>query len=724
MIPAFAVSPRNGLTKLFPSLTVSYLITLLLLVAGSVWISFSARDVGHPSYINLPKGLSTGEAISLAGPSHLADFTCGETKTGAGGLSICAPGQPLLVNFTYWGRKLWLELQRGEALGQLLVTVDGQPANLIKVRATDQEDNGTRAGRLPLLSPFEHASMRPDSEWIPIHVAKSDGPHTVSLKIESRLVEGRSLPSGAILKAAGVDIADTFNLPSWPGLLLALVGGFGFTLNLLAIANWPKVCQLSYLLVRRSLRFLHAQLPSKPIGLGVLTGLGFSALALGHIQQSWWVSLAGIVILGLGGLQRPAIWLGSVLLGLPFYLYPIPLLPGFALSLVEIGVSGGLILVLLQYIRSGPLQLPSYKAKNSVAFIVLGLLAFTFVALFSATEAHYWSQALREWRTVFLAAFGFLMALIATLRMSKQRESDVALLIAMWIGGAVAISLFGFYAYMEGVFVTEVDGVRRIRGLYGSPNNLALYLDRTLLVSITFFLFAQTWPRRLLWTLLTAVQAGAMLLTFSKGGLFLGLPAGLLFLFGTAFFLRKYLPEARTVLWLLVGVAALGLMSLVPFLNTPRFAGLLTWQESLPNLVRVHLWHSGLKMFLDNWILGVGPDNFLYWYRGNYIDPAVWHEPNLNHPHNFLIDLLSRLGLAGLFSAFVFFAVGFLAICNQIRASAPSKVSIGLAAACVAGLAHGLVDASYALPDLILTWVLLLGLACLLDLKQTESLLI
>ncbi len=678
-----------------------------------------ARHDTVPAATDRPSGFSTGEVAILDNQGHLIDLACGNRALDTVDWSLCEPGQPLHMRFTYSGRQLWLQLQRGNDFGLLWATVDGQPANLIPVHAAVPHGNGTRAGRLPLYSPYEQAAWRPASEWVPVHRARLAQSHAVELQIHPGPASERRPHPDLTVLAVGVDLPHASRLPVWPGLLCLIVGGTGLLLALLAVDNWPQTCRLPVHLARRLLQYWHVVLPTQPSALGLLAGLGVLAVGLGQYLDVWWLSLPGLAVLGGAGLQRPALWLGAILLGLPFYLFPVPLLPGMALNLVEIGVWGGLILASLQYLRQGPDRLPELRRSSAQATVMLALLSFVGIALFSAMEAQYRAQALREWRTVFLAALVFLGAMAATVRMSKQPEADAALMLSMWIGGAVAISLFGYYAFVQGIFVTDVDGVRRIRGLFGSPNNLALYLERTLLVSLTLFLFARAWPRRLLWAGLVAVQAGALVLTFSKGGLLLGMPAGLLFLFGTVCCLRHRLPAARRVMWLLGGVALLGLLLLAPFLNTPRFAGLLDWQQHFPSFVRTHLWRSGLQMFLDHWIWGVGPDNFLYWYRGTYLDPAVWHEPSLNHPHNFLIDLLSRLGLVGLLGGLAFFGAGFRALLRQLRRPASSPVALGLAAAGVAGLTHGLVDASYALPDLMLIWTLLFGLAGLQALPPT-----
>src|SRR6185295_1702324 len=63
---------------------------------------------------------------------------------------------------------------------------------------------------------------------------------------------------------------------------------------------------------------------------------------------------------------------------------------------------------------------------------------------------------------------------------------------------------------------------------------------------------------------------------------------------------------------------------------------------------RLKLWQSSLNMFRDHWLLGVGLDNFLYLYRTRYILPEAWQEPNLNHPHNIVLDFATRRGFGGL----------------------------------------------------------------------------
>ena len=91
---------------------------------------------------------------------------------------------------------------------------------------------------------------------------------------------------------------------------------------------------------------------------------GVVAIGAGTAAQNWLLTDAGLILLGFAGLQRPVLWTGALLLGLPLYLYPLPILPGRALNLIEIGVYGGLGLTLMRLIigRGRKLDILDYKA--------------------------------------------------------------------------------------------------------------------------------------------------------------------------------------------------------------------------------------------------------------------------------------------------------------------------------------------------------------------------
>ena len=159
--------------------------------------------------------------------------------------------------------------------------------------------------------------------------------------------------------------------------------------------------------------------------------------------------------------------------------------------------------------------------------------------------------------------------------------------------------------------------------------------------------------------------------------------------------------------WGLAAVAVGMALGLVPFLGAERFRNLLDFRPESTAGIRLNLWRSSLQMAFDHPWLGVGPDNFLYKYRSGYILPAAWRDPSLNHPHNVLLDWWTRLGLPGLALAMAWLGLG---IRSLWRAATVDALAVGALGALAAGLGHGLIDASYALPDLLLVWVFLLHL--------------
>tara|TARA_B100001146_G_scaffold219667_1_gene227221 strand:- start:353 stop:757 length:405 start_codon:yes stop_codon:yes gene_type:complete len=118
-------------------------------------------------------------------------------------------------------------------------------------------------------------------------------------------------------------------------------------------------------------------------------------------------------------------------------------------------------------------------------------------------------------------------------------------------------------------------------------------------------------------------------------------------------------------------------------------------------------------MIADRPITGVGLDNFLYSYRGKYISPDAWQDPNISHAHNLILDFSSRLGLPGLATVlwmlYAFFRTANKTI-NVTKDPRLRLLTIGLAASMVNFVAHGLVDASYWFVDLAFTFMLTISI--------------
>jgi O-antigen ligase len=294
-----------------------------------------------------------------------------------------------------------------------------------------------------------------------------------------------------------------------------------------------------------------------------------------------------------------------------------------------------------------------------------------------------------------------------------SRAGNRRLLISGFAAGATVVAFIALGQFLSGTMLIEAEGVQRVRGFYGSPNNLALYLERALAISVALALFLPSRRTRLAWGALAAIQAAALVLTFSKGALFLALPALAATIWIGGAWILTMQGRPRRVLWLLAALAALCALGLMPFLSTERFNRLFDF-ESGTAFLRLQMWRSAWHMALDHPILGVGPDNFLYAFRSSYILPPAWQEPNLNHPHNLVLDLWTRLGLPGLALGLALLVGGLASLWRMAtkagRAPDTQAISVGLLGAATAATAHGFIDVSYALPDLMLIWVFLFGI--------------
>jgi O-antigen ligase len=209
-----------------------------------------------------------------------------------------------------------------------------------------------------------------------------------------------------------------------------------------------------------------------------------------------------------------------------------------------------------------------------------------------------------------------------------------------------------------------------------------------------------------LYALAALVTAAACLATFSKGALLLGLPAGV----GLVLLAGAWRARRRWPLWALGGLAVLAAATLLLLLRTPRFADLFNFQTGT-SFFRLKLWQGAWQMALDHPWLGVGPDNFLYAYRTRYVLPSAWQELNLSHPHNILLDLWTRLGALGVLAGG--WAIGAAARRGwRIFRTADATtwpLALGLLGGLAATVAHGLIDNSLFLVDLMALFMLALG---------------
>jgi len=603
------------------------------------------------------------------------------------GTDIGRSGDRLTIAFQ--GTRLDLTVRRGEYRGFLFVTVDGQPANALPL------DTDGRS-YVVLYDPLEEVSAVTLARWLP------DGEHRAQIIAERGWGQWAILGWNVLREEAGPDL--------WPAYLCGLGAVVAGTIT--AYRVWPQrgLVLDVYCAFRKRCRGSKHSAWLAPAMVAGATILVWATVGTAP-------SLLAIGLLALLLVVWPEVGLPLVALALPFYQLGKPLL-GKVFSMVEILTLLSLLAWALDWAtaaRAAPgtgqrTSLGSLARKlTALDWSVLGLLV---VGLASLLWAEHGRVAAREFRTVLLEGAAY----YGLLRVTASRRRSAWCVVDAWMVGGVLIGLVGLWQWVSGQNLVTAEGVWRVRGFYGSPNNLALYLGRLLPLGVAVAAWYRPLPdletkqggkgalwRRWGYTGAALVMAAALLLTYSRGAWMLGVPASLLFLAGM---------RGRRAFLVVVGTLALVSIVLLAAVGVGRLSSVVNAAEGT-TFFRLQLWQSSLSMIREHPLLGLGLDNFLYWYRTRYVLPTAWEEFNLSHPHNLVLDFWLRLGLSGLLMLFwllvAFFRRGWRAH-RLVGKTNQWPLVAGIMAGMVNFVAHGLVDNAFFLVDLAFVFMLMLVL--------------
>jgi O-antigen ligase len=396
----------------------------------------------------------------------------------------------------------------------------------------------------------------------------------------------------------------------------------------------------------------------------------------------------------------------------PFFLFPVELYT-FAFPLVEIllWVTFG-AWVLKQISHWGyrrQTTIAQYQTLhytlNPIDWIIIIWLFLGFLALIWSLR---FGVAITEYRTLFVQPALFYLIM----RTTTHNKNQIQTLVYTFIAAGIVISGIGIFNWLRGVGIEAEDGLRRLTSVYGSPNNAALFLSRVLPFIIVLGL-VKYGKVRYAAILSAAIISTGILLTFSAGAFFVGLPISIIAILLLLYGKRAFLP--------LVGVGLLALVGLVIAVQIPRFERL-TDLSSGTNFYRIRVWQSTVNMIDDHPITGLGLDQFLYEFRGHYIMPDAWEEPELSHPHNIFLDFWSRLGVPGVLLLMGSTIILVRTVLHQRKHSHNLWLVVACAGALVNTVAHGLVDNSIYVIDL--AYVTMLIFALLHHTMPKESLMV
>lgn len=620
------------------------------------------------------------------------------------------------LDFTYQGNDIALLTRQDDYVALLYATVDGQQAN-----ALPRDANGSA-----ILNLTSDTSL-PELSLVPVARGIGSGEHTLHLTADRGwdrwALAGFAVSSGNLTAPYDDQIA--------VALLTAAVSALAAIVTAMRIDWQPLRRRTSFvwnsiggagqiaisvgtsiaLMVGMMLTWSDA-IPSLFRREPVQIGLALLTAGLVYVQFHLVLTLLALVVLFVIVYHRPDLGLMLTIFYAPFFLFPVSLyrfgFPMAELLLLLTSVAWVLrSLAAWGHLRQSDAGFPSASWWQGFTRLDYGVAAWVVLGAVSLLWAEQRGAAVTEFRTMIVEPALFYLILRTTIR---DRAALLRLVDALLVAG-VLVALIGLFQFVRGEgVITAEGGVRRLASVYGSPNNVGLFLGRCIPFVLAFALVRLDRRRRVLAASALVVMAIAVALTQSAGALTLGIP------FSAAAVILLIL--GRRGLLALVGLAAAGAAGLALALRSPRFARLLDFSEGT-SFIRLRVWQSAVEILMDRPLTGLGLDQFLYAYRGRYILPDAWQEPNLSHPHNFLLDWWIRLGLLGV----IVFA--WVQWCFWRRAVTLYRAFRGrdmLAFALVVGamgsminlLAHGLVDNSVYVNDLAFVFVLLLGIVAVL----------
>lgn len=642
----------------------------------------------------------------------------GDWQFGELGADAGANADQNTITIVFEGTEFAMQVRRGDYLSYLLVTIDGEPANALP-RNNDGEafialTSEKREPVIDLILAAENLGAgnhiavithRPelgDDQWPIVGFAVGTQPDTHEFP--------QNLALGVMLLALILMVGTGTRL-NWGAIRLPSAKSLRNIADMLLGLVFSSVVMGGMLLTFHETLTtgLKRELPT------LLATLATSSIL--YFAPSTWISLIGLLILGVVIFSRPWVGILQVIFWAAFYTSTSDALFR-TLATVELilAVTTAATFARLVYETSKSVKAEGlnrlFQAVKSIQLHPLDLcmLALMGLGVISLTWSDLLPEALRELRVMILepAIFYFLIRLL------KPDVRDVAFLAETLIFTGFVLSVVGLFQF----FVTETSvvvaegGTRRLASVYGSPNGLGLMLGRCLPFALAYLLTPVSQWRKILAGVSGVTMLIALGLSQSVGAILLGVPVSIVVVI-LGWRGKKAVP-------LLGGLAAAGVMALIPLsLVIPRLRQI-TDIENNTTVFRLNLWRSSFQMLQDHPITGIGLDQFLYQYRSRYILPQAWADPDLSHPHNLVLDYWVRLGLFGLILGVAmqfFFWKQALRVYHQGRHGDTLRFALILGAmgAMADVLAHGLVDMAFFNINLSYVFVLLLVMVIQLD---------
>jgi O-antigen ligase len=614
------------------------------------------------------------------------------------------------VVFDFVGSDIALLLRRDNYLAFLYPTIDGSPPN-----ATPRDPDGR--GFIALRS----ADLTPSLDLIPVARGLPLGTHTLEIVADRGwdrwALAGFAVSSGDLAAPYNrqIDVAILTSVLAFAAVIVSAVQIDWRPLGMRLSALWNGVSAAGQLgisfmtsaaLMLGMLMTWREPIPSIFIREPVQLGLALVTAGVIYLQPHVLVVIFAAIVLFWIVYHRLDYGLLMALFYAPFFLFPVEL-ARFAFPMAELVIlitaAAAVLRGLAAWGRIRQTSVSGFSPSVRLSEIDLGFLGWIAISLVSISWASQRAPALTELRTLIIepALFYAIFRLLP-----RDLRIDLRLVDGLIASGAL-VAVIGLVMYANGQgIITAEGGSGRLAGVYGSPNNVGLFLGRCIPFTLAFALVRVDRRRRLIAGAALIPMAAALLMSQSAGALFIGVPIAV----GSVILLVY----GRRALAPLLGLAAASAALLVAALQSARFERLLDFAQGT-TFFRIRVWASALQAIRDHPLTGLGLDQFLYAFQGRYMMPDAWQEPSLSHPHNFILDIWTRLGLIGL-AVFGWMQFAFWRSMRRAYLRAQSQpvayaILIGAMGSMINLLAHGLIDNSIFVLDLAVIFAFMMGIA-------------
>lgn len=388
----------------------------------------------------------------------------------------------------------------------------------------------------------------------------------------------------------------------------------------------------------------------------------------------------------------------------PFYLIRFSIF-GIPTTLVEVVIYMLFLVWLMFFLRHKSNIYLAYRTINENKTVFIGLVLFIFGALLASILSENQKISFGIFKAYFFDPILFFIVFISTFNQKKIKEAlEVLVLSALSI---LFISELSLISGKLSAFFAPITYDLRFKGIFNSPNFLAMSLAPLILISFYFIFNAQNKTLKSLWWAVLILAAPPFIFTFSYSA-FLGVFIALIF---SAFFYAK--KKMKIILPIFIFI--IGTILFISQVSSEKMQNILIPDGRSSFVSREMVWSSAAEILKDNYIFGIGPGMFQKYYLDyqskfdtQYLEWAI------PYPHNVFLAFWVQNGLIGF--------LGFLIILFWIWKRIWKRSDLSLERSDLFALVlsffiyfliHGMLDTPYWKNDLALTFFFFLGVGVL-----------